>query len=288
MLPVNMLVNLGSTLQMIEGGLKRLFDAFNYPVEKTIEDKQGPEKSRSKIKLDGYLELKNITFGYNRLEAPLISDFSLFLKPGSRVAIVGKTGSGKSTISKLVSGLYKPWDGEILFDGKKRDDFPAVVLHHSISMVDQDIFLFEGSVTDNISFWDSTISEKDIINAGKDAEIHDDIAERPGGYDSFVEEGGRNFSGGQRQRIDIARALVNKPTLLILDEATSALDAKTEKLIDDNIRRRGCTCLIIAHRLSTIRDCDEIIVLDNGKVVQRGTHDRLKNEPGLYAELIKG
>jgi NHLM bacteriocin system ABC transporter peptidase/ATP-binding protein len=287
MAPVNMLVNLGSTLQMIDGNLKRLDDVANYPVD-TMSGKEADEKgSGRKIKLEGYLELKNITFGYNRLEPPLISNFSLSLKPGSRVAIVGKTGSGKSTISRLVSGLYKPWEGEILFDGKKRTDIPAVVLQHSISMVDQDIFLFEGTLRENISFWDSTISDKDITQAVKDAEMLDEISARPGGYDCVVEEGGRNFSGGQRQRIDIARALVNKPAIMILDEATSALDAKTEKLIDDNIRKRGCTCLIIAHRLSTIRDCDEIIVLDNGNVVQRGSHEFLKNEPGLYANLIK-
>lgn len=288
MAPVNMLVNFGSTLQVIDGNLKRLDDAFNYPVD-TIHEKSVDEKTtKRKIKLDGYLELKNITFGYNKLEPPLISNFSLSLKPGSRVAIVGKTGSGKSTVSKLVSGLYNPWEGEILFDGKKRKEIPLIVLQHSISMVDQDIFLFEGSIRDNISFWDTTITDRDIIQASKDAEIHEDISSRPGGYSAIVEEGGRNFSGGQRQRIDIARALVNKPTIMILDEATNALDAKTEKFIDDNIRKRGCTCLIIAHRLSTIRDCDEIIVLDNGKVVQRGVHETLKNESGLYATLIKG
>jgi ABC-type bacteriocin/lantibiotic exporter with double-glycine peptidase domain len=288
MIPINMLVNLGSMMQVIDGNLKKLDDAFNYPVPDIKAETSGNKFSERKIKLEGYLELKDITFGYNRLEQPLISNFSLKLKPGSRVAIVGKTGSGKSTISRLVSGLYEPWQGEILFDGKKRHEIPHIVLQHSISMVDQDIFLFEGTIRDNITFWDSTINEREIIQACKDAEIHEDISSRNSGYDGPVEEGGRNFSGGQRQRVDIARALVNRPTLLILDEATSALDSKTEKFIDDNIRKRGCTCLIIAHRLSTIRDCDEIIVLDKGKVVQRGTHEDLKDEPGLYAKLIKG
>lgn len=285
--PIMMLVNLGSTLQVIDGNVKRLDDVFNYPVQATDRVTPGTDPNLRKIKLDGYLELKNISFGYNALEAPLITNFSLRLQPGARVAIVGKTGSGKSTVSRLVSGLYKPWAGEILFDGQQRDAIPPIVLQHSISMVDQDIFLFEGSVKDNISFWDTEILDKDIIHASKDAEIHDEIVMRPGGYDSFVAEGGKNFSGGQRQRIDIARALVNRPSLLILDEATSALDARTEKRIDDNIRKRGCTCLIIAHRLSTIRDCDEIIVLDSGKVVQRGTHEELAAVPGLYATLIK-
>jgi len=287
MMPINMLVNLGSTLQLIDGNIKRLDDVHNYPVESDSNISEESRTSDGKIKLDGYLELRNVTFGYERLEAPLISDFSLIMKPGSRVAIVGKTGSGKSTISKLVGGLYKPWSGEILFDGKKREEIPPIVLQHSISLVDQDIFLFEGTVKDNITFWDTDIAEREVIQAGKDADIHQDIASRSGGYDSHITEGGANFSGGQRQRIDIARALVNKPSLLILDEATSALDAKTEKIIDDNIRKRGSTCLIIAHRLSTIRDCDEIIVLDSGKVVQRGTHDELKDAPGLYAKLIQ-
>ncbi|HPO55995.1 MAG TPA: NHLP family bacteriocin export ABC transporter peptidase/permease/ATPase subunit [Ignavibacteriaceae bacterium] len=287
MMPVSMLVNLGSTMQIIEGNLKRLDDVHNYPADPVNVYSDDSRTSDGKIKLDGYLELRNVTFGYERLERPLISDFSLTMKPGSRVAIVGKTGSGKSTISKLVGGLYKPWSGEILFDGMKRENIPPIVMQHSISLVDQDIFLFEGTIRDNITFWDTDIPEGEIIQAGKDADMHDDITSRPGGYDSKVSEGGKNFSGGQRQRIDIARALVNRPSILILDEATSALDAKTEKTIDDNIRKRGCTCIIIAHRLSTIRDCDEIIVLDGGKVVQRGTHDELKNVPGLYQKLIK-
>lgn len=285
--PVVSLVNLGSALQDLSGGMKRLDDVYKYPSDNQDNSSVKNQPLDKNAKLQGYIDLKNITFGYSPLEPPLISGFSLSLKPGSRVAIVGRTGSGKSTIANLVSGLYEPWNGDILFDGKPRKKISETTLHNSIGMVDQNLFLFEGTVKDNITFWDKTISGKEVIEAAMDASIHEDISSRPDGYESLVTENGMNFSGGQRQRLEIARALAGKPSILILDEATSALDAKTEYQIDLNIRKKGCTCLIISHRLSTIRDCDEIIVLEKGKIVQRGTHLDLIGETGLYRQMIK-
>ncbi|MEH2119116.1 NHLP family bacteriocin export ABC transporter peptidase/permease/ATPase subunit [Nostoc sp.] len=236
--------------------------------------------------LQGQVELRNVTFGYSRVEPPLIENLSFTVQPGQRIALVGGSGSGKSTIAKLICGLYQLWEGEICFDGVGRSQVKRSVLANSLAMVEQDIFLFAGTVQENITLWDSTVSEADLVQACQDAAIHDAIASLPGKYDFELIEGGMNISGGQRQRLEIARALVRKPTVLILDEATSALDAETELIINRNLQERGCSCIVVAHRLSTIRDCHEIIVLEQGKIVQRGTHEELWQQGGTYVRLL--
>jgi len=287
--PVNGLVNFGSTLQDLDADLNRLDDV--------LQNQPDPETERPSVsftdatsdggfQLMGYVDLRDLSFGYSRLDPPLIENLSFSLKPGQRVALVGGSGSGKSTVAKLVTGLYQPWSGEILFDGKSRDELPRNVLANSVAMVEQEIFLFGDTVRENITLWDPTVSEQDLVKACQDAAIHELILNMPGGYNAVLTEGGMNMSGGQRQRLEIARALVRNPAVLVLDEATSALDAETEFIIDRNLRRRGCSCIVVAHRLSTIRDCDEIIVLVGGKVVQRGTHEQLKAKGGAYTKLV--
>lgn len=290
MSPAMTLINAGQTIQEMRTQMERIEDVMEYPDDPETVDKHqdlpGEAASESLEKLRGELELKNITFGYSKLDKPLIRDFSLSLKTGERVALVGSSGCGKSTVAKLISGLYQPWEGEILFDGKPREAYPREVIKGSIAVVDQDIILFEDTVANNIKMWDETIMDFEMILAARDAQIHDDITLLPGGYGHKLSSGGRELSGGQRQRLEIARVLAQDPIIIILDEATSALDAKTEHDVIKAIKDRGITCIVIAHRLSTVRDCDEIIVLDDGLIIERGTHDELMSRGGAYADLV--
>jgi ATP-binding cassette subfamily C protein len=292
--PVNNLVRFGSTLQDLQGNLQRLDDVLQNPVDAQVAEVGSGEDGRMGTRLASYMprlqgsiELRHISYGYSPLEPPLIEDFNLSVQPGQRIALVGGSGSGKSTLAKIIAGLYEPWSGEICFDGVPRQQIDRLTLTHSIAVVEQDILLFAGTIRENLTLWDTTVPDQALQRACRDAAIEDLILSIPGGYDAALLEGATNISGGQRQRFEIARALVNNPAILILDEATSALDAETEKAIDQKLRQRGCTCLIVAHRLSTIRDCDEIIVLEHGKVVQRGTHEDLWQQPGHYADLIR-
>ncbi|MBD1871007.1 NHLP family bacteriocin export ABC transporter peptidase/permease/ATPase subunit [Cyanobacteria bacterium FACHB-471] len=293
--PVNRLVQFGSTLQTLQGNLQRLDDVLTNEVDPQLQEQDSPPPPSSLIlhpspfspRLHGYIDLKDLTFGYSPLEPPLIENFNLSIKPGQRIAFVGGSGSGKSTLAKVIAGLYDAWSGEIRFDGVARNDISRSVLTNSIAVVEQDILLFAGTIRENLTLWDTTVPDRALHRACQDAAIHEVILSIPGGYDAQLLEGAVNLSGGQRQRLEIARALINNPSILIMDEATSALDTETEKMIDQKLRQRGCTCLIVAHRLSTIRDSDEIIVLERGKVVQRGTHEELWQQPGHYAQLIR-
>jgi ABC-type bacteriocin/lantibiotic exporter with double-glycine peptidase domain len=284
--PLANLVNFGGTLQELEGDMNRLDDVLRYPQDKQYSRAAKGGKEDKTIKLAGHVELRDITFGYSPLDPPLIDGFNLIIQPGQRVALVGGSGSGKSTVAKMVSGLYEPWSGQVLFDGRPRAEIPRNLITNSLGMVDQEIFIFGGTVTENVTMWDSTLPASRVAQACRDAALEDVIETREGKYDAVLEEGGKNLSGGQRQRIEIARALVGEPTIVILDEATSALDPQTESLIEEAMARRGCTTIVIAHRLSTIRDADEIIVMQKGSVVQRGTHDGMKEIEGPYRDLI--
>lgn len=282
--PAMTLISAGQSLQEMRTDMERIEDVMKYPTDPVFDSTPAEEDEYDK--LSGNIELKNVTFGYSRLAEPLIRDFSMTLKPGSRVAFVGASGCGKSTIAKLISGLYLPWSGEILFDGKPLSAIDRGVFTGSLAVVDQDIILFEDTIANNIKMWDNSIEDFEMIMAARDAQLHEDIMQREGGYQYRLTEGGKDFSGGQRQRMEIARVLAQDPTIIILDEATSALDAKTEYDVVRSIKDRGITCIVVAHRLSTIRDCDEIIVLNQGNVVERGTHEELMQNGGVYTQLV--
>ncbi len=284
--PAESLISAGQTIQEMRTDMERVQDVMKYPVDGSLDAEAPEEDDQPYDKLKGNLEMRGVTFGYSRLAPPLIEGFDLNVTQGSRIALVGPSGCGKSTLSNLISGLYRPWSGEILFDGKPISAYNRPVFTGSVAVVDQDIVLFEDTIANNIKMWDSSIEDYEMIYAARDAQLHEDIMQRDGDYQYKLAEGGRDLSGGQRQRMEIARVLAQDPTIIILDEATSALDAKTESDVMRSISDRGITCIVIAHRLSTIRDCDEILVLDRGKVVERGTHDELMAKNGMYSQLV--
>ena len=283
--PVNKLVGVIQKIQKLKADLSRVEDINNYAQDERYQEKA--QKNTAHRKLSGDLELRDVSFGYSILKPPLVENFSFHLGSGESIAFVGASGCGKSTVSKMVSGLYRPWSGEILADGKPITEIPTEVLNASIATVSQNIVLFAGTIRDNLTMWNPAVLEEDMIAAAKDACIHDFIMRQKDGYDYQLTEGANNVSGGQRQRLEIARALTTKPTILVMDEATSALDPIVEKQILDNIKKRGCTCVIVAHRLSAIRDCNQIIVMNQGKIVQRGTHNSLKDEAGYYKDFVQ-
>ena len=283
MSPALTIINSGQTLQEMRTQMERVDDVLEYPLDQNVTREIEMERI-SKIK--GNLILKDITFGYSKLDQPILTNFNLEIKQGQKVAIVGSTGSGKSTISKLISGLYSPWSGEIIFNGKRIEEIDHEIFTSSIAVVDQDITLYEDTIMNNLKMWDESIADYEVIMACNDAQIHKAITSRQGGYNAPVLEGGKNFSGGEKQRLEIARSLAMDPSIIILDEATSALDAKTEFDVVKSIKARGITTIVIAHRLSTIRDADLIVVLDHGHVVEQGTHESLMRLKGAYYDLV--
>ena len=284
--PINNLFGLFQEIQNLRANLLRVDDIERHELDVRYT-KNAKNNNNADEKLNGSVQISHLKFGYSKSADPLFDDISFEINPGEIIAIVGPSGSGKSSIIKLLSGLYQPWEGKINYDGKDMLSYSPLIISSSISVISQEIVMFADTIKNNITFWNSFTMDEDLINASKDACIHDAIVQLSEGYNYKLQQDASNLSGGQRQRIEIARALVSNPSILLMDEATSSLDPITEKQIIENIRRRGCSCVIVAHRLSTIRDADKIICLKNGKIVQMGTHEQLKNKKGLYKELIK-
>ena len=283
--PAQDLSQVSKNTRELATSIQKVEDVMNYAEDEAFPVRTLPEGDKIQP-LDGGIAFEHVTFGYSRVAPPLLDDFSFAVQPGQRIAVVGASGSGKSTVAKLLTGTVLPWSGEVLFDGRMRASIPKTQFTDAVAIVSQESTLFEDTVSNNIRMWDTKLSSTAVVQAAREACIHDDILMLPGGYDYVVRSGGRNFSGGQCQRITIARALARNPKVLILDEATSALDAKTEHVIMENIKARKLTAVIVAHRLSTVRDCDCILVLDNGKIAEQGTHDELMKLRGKYYTLV--
>ena len=285
--PINKTIDSILTILGVNSSIKRIKDVTDCGEEapglRLTDDNDLPDVA----KLTGDIELRDVTFGYDRSLPPILSHFSLKIKAGERIALVGSSGSGKSTIMSLVSGLYEPWEGEVLFDGKPRKAIDRMTFIDSVSVINQDVILFEGTIADNVKMWDESIEDFAMVLACNDAQIHHEIMERPGAYQGTVMERGKNFSGGQRQRIEIATALAKEPTIFLMDEGTSALDPKTEAKVMENLYGMGMTMIMIAHRLETITRCDQIYVVEQGHITQHGTHDELRQMDGLYRNLLK-
>ena len=285
--PINKTIDSILTILRVNSSIKRIKDVTDCGEEapglRLTDDNDLPDVA----KLTGDIELRDVTFGYDRSLPPILSHFSLKIKAGERIALVGSSGSGKSTIMSLVSGLYEPWEGEVLFDGKPRKAIDRMTFIDSVSVINQDVILFEGTIADNVKMWDESIEDFAMVLACNDAQIHQEIMERPGAYQGIVTERGNNFSGGQRQRIEIATALAKEPTILLMDEGTSALDPQTEAKVISHLFDGGMTLIMIAHRLDIIANCDQIYVIEHGRITQHGTHDQLRQVDGLYSNLLK-
>ena len=285
--PLNKTVDAMMVVMRVNSSIKRIKDVADSNREASPLYLPTDDELPDIVKLMGEIELRDVTFGYDRNLPPILEHFSLKIEAGERIALVGSSGCGKSTILSLISGLYEPWEGEVLFDGKPRKDIDRMSFVNSVSVVNQDVTLFEGTIADNVKMWDESIEDFAMVMACNDAQIHQEIMERPGAYQGVVAESGKNFSGGQRQRIEIATALAKEPTILLMDEGTSALDQHTEAKVMENIYGQGMTLIMIAHRLETIAACDQIYVIEQGRVTQHGTHDELRQMDGLYSNLLK-